>query len=352
MTELKIAPPRTALIQKNHPLPVIKGVLGADPEEFQQRAPRNELPHLQTIHTRFNSFIDAQEKRNAAHNKTVSRERLSDMFASFVGPLALDPHILGGENLTIQEVETSARMQHRIVDETTYALSAAAPDSYLQHIYARTQALDTIFRSNWGKDTRAIRYWNGLRTELAFYQLAYENGFTVILPDPYQDAAKIPQAENEVREWDIQSGIDMILIPDDAPDYALLVDIKGRSLTQNEKGETVRRENVTVEGGELDQSALQDLKQRKQSLARVLDQHGIKRVLKTTIIVPTSSQAFALPGDMPKNPPTEKPNVPPTRKDFHKALKHATSFNYDVQNDTMAQIEALLIKAGAAVNLT
>lgn len=139
------------------------------------------------------------------------------------GPFRLDQKAIGGGK-SEEERRISASIQHNIVHAVLDTQRSEASDDYVRSVYSTVSFLDRLSRSEVGKDSGLYTFYSGIRAELGIVKSLLKAGYKVSLPDYTQDIYEVPDEKNEVLQWDVKSGIDLVA---ESKGELLLIDAKG-----------------------------------------------------------------------------------------------------------------------------
>ncbi len=157
-------------------------------------------------------------------DKYPARKDLIDTYFLFFKLLEIDEAALKEQRkFTSAEREDSARSQHAFSHMWYLALQKGASPAYVKSVYNLLQATDEFASAESNRDYRQILDGiGGIRHEVAVIQTLKEAGCKVLLPTYSRPKDKLP---NEVYDWDIRSGVDLIVITPDG--RIILIDVKG-----------------------------------------------------------------------------------------------------------------------------
>lgn len=170
-------------------------------------------------------IVDLRKKYSEIPDATA--EALGDQL---FGPFRLERSAFGStEREDLKEI--SARIQHNLVHGIMYAGSREADPVYTDVIYKTMCVYDKLANSLTGESTGLKGFWSGVKSELALVRALYRRGYKVRLPDYTQDPYEVSDEENEVLNWDVRHGIDMVVVS--PGEFVLLLDAKGRTRDKN-----------------------------------------------------------------------------------------------------------------------
>jgi hypothetical protein len=267
-------------------------------------------------------------KETAKKNPTIPVEKIRDtVFPVFYGPLLLSEktHLEGtkgfeqGEKL--KQNETSARIQHALTHSMLHATSEEASDKYLVNMYDHARRMQLLCESNFGRQYNFGLFWSGVKSELAVINALQDSGkYRVLIPDYSQDPSTTPPEENEVLQWDVLSGTDIIAISNDGSE-AILIDVKGRKNVEV-NGMLQENTDVSVMPLPLDRTKVNPL------IQKTLDSFGVKTVTKKRITIPTGKQYLGTPS---------LPAIP--SEDYKSTLKEFFSLKPHLANDIITKLD-------------
>lgn len=281
----------TKTIERTPPVGVLKRITAS---------PTLESPSYSNIQ------LAIQQELQATINRypTVPPERIRSMFMPYFGPFLLreETHILGAEKS--EQKELSARIQHSFVELVYNATQQSTSERFTINMYDYVRKMQSLCElSDLGRNYNLLRFWNGVKAELAIVRaLRKDKAFDIILPDYMQDPAKTNIFDNEVLQWDVNSGVDLIAIPKNDPSQAILIDVKGRKRKDiDESFEEIPDEIDTVE---VIQRNLTDHERMtlNSCLRGALDANGIKKVSRVKITIPTAGGFLGTVSNLPQIP--------------------------------------------------
>jgi hypothetical protein len=144
--------------------------------------------------------------------------------------------------------------------------------------------MQEISSSNLGKNYVHLRtFLNGIKSELATIRAFKRDGFDykVYLPDYTQNRKTVKPHQNEVLQWDVNSGVDLVAISK-IFNEVLLVDITGsKDLSAPKKPEMSAPFKKT------------DIDNLTPTLRQLVRQHEGKVIVKTKFHIPTAPHLLA-----------------------------------------------------------
>ena len=198
--------------------------------------------------------------------------------------------------LTFAQKAASARLQHNLVHHVYYATRNEASDEFVRGIHRIVFVSDRLANVRGNEASRPLTFWSGVMSELAVVKTLTEHDWHVYLPDYTRNDGNI--YEDEVVQFDVKSGVDLIAIADDT---TYLIDAKGRGGT----------ESISVEGEVVSLNEQNFLLRKKLAeLYEELNGRGEQKIVKATVVIPTAGLTrqrsggslnrlgeFALPSD-------------------------------------------------------
>jgi hypothetical protein len=186
----------------------------------------------------------------------------------------IDDEALKGGTESEDQKQLSARIQHNQVSNILDSALESADPAYAETIYRVVSYFEKIAQSSDG-DLDGLRgFWNGVKSEHAVASALLSGGYKVFLPNHMQDQYEVDDEDNEVLQWDVRNGVDLVAVKGDT---VYLIDAKGRMRTDD------RDERHTVEVQSRDLGKLPD------NLSRFIRQFGEGNISRKKIIIPTSS---------------------------------------------------------------
>lgn len=143
-----------------------------------------------------------------------------------------------------EQKETAARIQHNQAHAILYSAHGASSHEYQKEIHKRVELFDSISKSETGKAELFDAFWNGVRSEAATLSVLDSLGYRVFLPDYTQDPYEVAWENNEVLQWDVKSGVDMVALRKD--NIAFLIDSKGNRVVKDDDGRVMQRATAEV----------------------------------------------------------------------------------------------------------
>lgn len=252
-------------------------------------------------------------RESVSNARRKLREDFPDAKGAEIGQYAellLGPFLMKGESLIrthetptkVKEKELSAILQHHLTHAVLYTSiptsipkeQAATYWSYCLNSYKSLKRQQDII-TGMRRDTALGAWWNGLKAEIGVVKTFVKAGYDVILPEYAYDRDRPldidgkKNADREVLQWDLNEGIDFIVIKDG---QATLVDAKGE-LKNRKTGQKRTSPTVTTET-RLIQRLPQSLQEK---IAPYLSGSTIPHI---RVIVPTDeNDLFSLPSIHP-----------------------------------------------------
>lgn len=312
-------------IEQNPPARILKRVTSSGTFE----APK---------YSRVKEEIQKEIKLTSDKNPDVPVEKIHTVYIPYFGSLLLDErtHLQGAE--TKEQKELSARIQHTFADHIYTATEDPTSDLFTINIYdlvRETQSMSEL--SDFGQNYNLLSFWNGVKAEIAVIRaLRKDQAFTVILPDFLQDPTRTNPFDNQVLQWDVNSGIDLIAIPRDRPSHAILVDVKGRKRNESSENSQERpdeKDTVVISQYELDEHKRKTL---NSCVRKTLDANNITTVSRARVEIPTAGGFLGTVSNLPHSP---------SDGNYKGALEHFTSLRSDLTTFMREQLQASRIQA-------
>lgn len=133
---------------------------------------------------------------------------------------------LEGDRLTESEKLMHATIAQALVHELYKAGLPGANQEFVAQVYDTANFFQTLSRMKIGHRSGVRSFWKGVVSELAVVKLLKSRGFDVYLPDYTQDPWDVPDAKNQVLQWDVRNGVDLIAYHEGR---IYLIDSKGRA---------------------------------------------------------------------------------------------------------------------------
>lgn len=188
------------------------------------------------------------------------------------GPFRLSQAVLVNGASNEYEKEISARIQQNMVHGIIFASSREARPEFTEAVYHSVNTIDSLANTEKGHRRGLKAFWNGVKTELAITKALLARGYSLRLPDYGQDNAEIPAFQNEVLEWDVRGGVDLIAAKDG---YVFFINAKGR-----------RSINSLIYGTYVEENLLEGIPSSLKYLYR--NQLNTGNVKRLTVLVDTS----------------------------------------------------------------
>lgn len=172
-------------------------------------------------------------EKTKAKNPDIDPNIIDNMVAVTFGPLGLpvkqpDPEKPGEREAFYRHIRTSAAMQHSLAHTIFYASQLEADPQMAEKVFKRVSFMDFIARSELGRSRGYEPWWNGVKSEVAVIRALKKNGFDVELPDYSNITGNIDPQQDQLMQWDIKKGVDMVATRGTGRErLALFVDSKG-----------------------------------------------------------------------------------------------------------------------------
>lgn len=245
---------------------------------------------------------EAMMEEIAINNPKMPKDKSRKIWETLFCPLPLPENMLRFGAETEQQKEMSARIQQNQVHVLHHATTEQTSDRYLLHEYDYARKLQLLCETDFGKSYNLLRFWNGVKSQLAvIHALLDSDQYRVFIPDYAQDRAKTPERDNEVLQWDVRSGVDLIALSKDGT-TALLIDAKGRKNNQEVPGDYEstfeERQDVSIDHRVLTESEIEKLN----PCIRKSIPGSASNIARVRIVIPTAAGylgSFGLPAYPP-----------------------------------------------------
>lgn len=324
MPEITLKPPAEKVIEQSTPAAYLKAIT------------RDSLIKKPSTYQEIQDRKGTMETRLKIANPGMSEETIDTICGLFFGPIMLpeNMHRFGAENEAQKEM--SARIQQNLVHVLFRATTEQASDRYLLHEYDYARTLQLLCESDFGKSYNLLRFWNGVKSQLAvIHALLDSNQYKVLIPNYAQDKTKTPERDNEILQWDVRSGVDLIALSKDGT-TALLIDAKGRKNNPEVPGDNEdtfgERQDVSIDYRVLTGSEIEKLN----SCVRRSIPKGVIEIARARIVIPTAAGYLGSFG-LPAYPPDG----------YRQALKDFTSLKPGLAHGIIKGLEPEKVEAVA-----
>lgn len=243
--------------------------------------------HWNEMQGKINQFV--AELKTKYHNlPEYQLELIGDLYG---GPFRLEhPPGVDLNRDQDEEKEISARIQHNQAHAMFYAAFGPSDEGYQREVRNRVELFNKISSSDPGRDVGVPSFWNGVRAEATILSELHNRGYRVFLPNYSEDPYEIPWENNEVLQWDIKSGVDMV---GEKNGKVYLIDAKGeRYLRDKElgRGERIGGSVYVSESYKTDSGPR--MNRLPPSLRHFIAALAPDDIRRATIIIPTSNSAY------------------------------------------------------------
>jgi hypothetical protein len=278
--------------------------------------PESSRHPLDVVNERVMATMEALRRSH----QTVPAETINLMGQVLFGPIALSP-----EQYRKNEVEDEglklegARVQHHLTHSFFYAGTDASSPQYSLKTQQLAEAFQKLSKGPLGDRMGLMRFWNGMRAELATVKVFSDAGYRVFLPDYTQNPLTTPQEQNETLQWDVRKGTDMIAVSDIS---TFLIDAKGRYLANGiEDRYMEEKENAEVFQTEVPKQQAQNL---PSALGDFIGQFPNRHISRLKILIPTGDRYLShLRADLATSPKDAMRNFAVIRPNIAQGIMRA-----------------------------
>jgi len=313
MTEVSDAPVSKGAVEKNPPAVLLKKVT--------QTGTLEKPLTFDQIQGRVKTHLDATKRQFPQ----VSGEKINMIFSTFFGPFMLNREVIMNPQNERQK-ESKARIQHHLAHGFLHASSSEADTMYSKNIYDLARSMQFLcMESDVGRNNELGMYWSGVLNEVATIRALLDTGeYRIFLPDYTQDPAKVPMEQDEVLNWDVRSGVDLIALKGTS---AILIDSKGKISDSEARGHDLDdKADVTFNGMRLDPFQMRGL---NQCVAREVQKLGATEVFRARIVLPSLYVGRSRISQMPD-------------VDYRSGIVQATSLRPDFAKQVVSKMDNLV----------
>lgn len=170
-----------------------------------------------------NNYVVAVKKENPEIPE-AEVEMVADLL---FGPFRMGQREVQGTK-DVEEKRLLASIQHNIVHAVLDAARDGSSDEFTKTTYNTLSFINRLAQTDAGKDSGVYGFYAGIRGELAVVRTLLESGYHVNLPDYSQDTLEISADKDEVMQWDVVSGIDLIATRSATAGKVLLVNAESQ----------------------------------------------------------------------------------------------------------------------------